>query len=318
MERIGRTFEKERGRKSVLLGQRLMRIDYSLLQYRAIYYYVAVKTVYNFSKYDSADFSYLFCIATIISSIQSLYFSFSRFSINWINERQVLDWRKSLLTKIWRKLNIVCAILFDDLSPSLLEAFFSLFSEIKQASHVRKCKNNVINSFCRTTPQLCNAVRSKRSCIQKKKKSECETRRLASEMSAKFRANFKPFVSNPFAPLRYLDPRGHPAGLSRRERDRGSGCARSFLAWPCTKRRRGSERTSVQPVRRVTPKSFSSRYDSLLCALDYMDHPVYRALKCSSKNLRSMQRGARPRSLAFLRARWCIVRDGLTHSIRVL
>lgn len=63
------------------------------------------------------------------------------------------------------------------------------------------------------------------------------------------------------------------------------------------------ERASVQPARRVTPKSFSSRYDSLLYALDYMDHPVYRALKCSSKNLRSIQRGARPRSLAFLRAR---------------
>lgn len=33
---------------------------------------------------------------------------------------------------------------------------------------------------------------------------------------------------------------------------------------------RGRERASVQPVRRVTPKSFSSRYDSLLYALDYI------------------------------------------------
>ena len=153
--------------------------------------------------------------------------------------------------------------------------------------------------------------------VRSSAKSPRERTRRCLEQT-KFRANFKPFVSNPFAPLRYLDPRGHPAGSSRRERDRGSGCARSFLAWPCTKRRRGRERASVQPVRRVTPKSFSSRYDSLLYALDYMDHPVYRALKCSSKNLRSIQRGARPRSLAFLRARWCTVRGGLTHSTRVL
>lgn len=83
-------------------------------------------------------------------------------------------------------------------------------------------------------------------------------------------------------PLRYLDPRGHPARLSRARkriagRDRGSGCARSFFA--CTERQRergkkersGEERQASERAcsrYRVTPKSFSSRYDSLLYALD--------------------------------------------------
>lgn len=44
-------------------------------------------------------------------------------------------------------------------------------------------------------------------------------------------------------PLCYLDPRAYPPRLSRAHkriagRDRGSGCARSFFAWPCTKRQR--------------------------------------------------------------------------------
>lgn len=56
--------------------------------------------------------------------------------------------------------------------------------------------------------------------------------------------------------------------------------------------------------------------DMIHCYMPSMDHPVYHALKCSSKNLRSIQRGAP--TLFCLGARWCTVRGGLTHCARQL